>query len=157
MVLYQGGPLCQSLHKMESYSVSRIPGLFEIWIQNPWTSPYRALYIQSGIVLGWVPCLCTQWSALWHLCKWQPVTWPSDLANMALSQVIFLILGSCCKWLKCYNFGCLDMSTPPSAILRHLVEWSPRLIYSNEKQHCMEERWYALFMGYGGHRSPLIF
>ena len=24
---------------------SRIPGLFEIWIQNPWTPPYRALQL----------------------------------------------------------------------------------------------------------------
>ncbi len=80
----------------------------------------------------WVPCLCTQRSAFWYLCKWQPVTWPSELANMALSQVISLILGSFlkhCKWLKCNNFGCLDMSTLPSAVLWHFVEWSPRLIY----------------------------
>ncbi len=50
MVLYQGGPLCQSLHKMESYSVSRIPGLFEIWIQNPWTSP--PLQLEGKVSLG---------------------------------------------------------------------------------------------------------
>ncbi len=43
------------------------------------------------IVLEWVPCLWTQWSALWHSCKWQPVTWLSDLANMAFSNEIFLI------------------------------------------------------------------
>ena len=32
------------------------------------------------------------------------------------------------KMIKCNNFGCLDMSTLPSAVLRYLVEWSPRLI-----------------------------
>ena len=37
---------------------------------------------QSGIVLGWVPCLCTQWSAKRHSCKWHSVTCISDLANL---------------------------------------------------------------------------
>ncbi len=38
---------------------SRIPGLFEIWIQNPWTSPYRALLVVFPLRLLWSyhPCL----------------------------------------------------------------------------------------------------
>ena len=61
-----------------------------------------------------------QWTTS-HLTKWigQHGTQPSDLLDFGIL--------SDCKWLKCNNFGCLDTSTLPSAVLRHFVEWSPRL------------------------------
>ncbi len=66
---------------------------------------------QSGIVLGWVvkPLHSVQVTTS-HLTKW--------LSQLTWQQV---------KLLNCNNSGCLDMSTMPSAILRHLVEGSPRL------------------------------
>ncbi len=54
-------------------------------------NPFLMHVLQSGIVLGWVYCLCTQWSAKKH----HSVTCISDLANWALSQVILMILRSC--------------------------------------------------------------
>ena len=55
-------------------------------------------------VLGWVPCLCTQWCAFWPSCKWQPVN--MTLSQVSLLQIIDFWAGHFDKCRK-----------------RHLVEW----------------------------------
>ncbi len=68
---------------------------------------YSLGYHQSGIVLGWVPCLCTQGSAKRHSCKWHSVTCISALANSVLSQVILMILRFCQIFLDGHSDKCL--------------------------------------------------